>query len=587
MKLGLRTKLFLISLSLLLVFGGVGAVALEGELIGWVTRRVQGELVRHARTVREAVVSAPDLSSMDAADQLCDRLGRAMESRVTLLDARGKVLGDSELSPAQLVGLDSHGDRQEFLDARARGLGASRRESATMRTEMLYVALPFERGATSGVVRVAMPLGMVEDAQSTLRVYLATGALVGLVTALAMSWLAASLFARTLGRLVEHAREMVAGEEGELPESSDEERRLAGSLNAMAEELERTLAVLAEERGRSEAVLESMIEGVLALDEAQRVTLVNAAASELLELGDESLERPLGEVLPEAVISELVAEAREGPATRELAIGDPPRRRILARATPLGSARGTVVVLHDITEMRRLETVRKDFVANVSHELRTPVSIIRANAETLLDGAIEDPVRGRGFVEAVLRNSERLTRLISDLLDLSRIEAGRYKLELRPVEILEAVGHAVEAVEAKAAARRLELDVDVPEALDVRADPKALDQVLINLLDNAVKYTPEGGSVRVRAEPRGAELFISVEDDGPGIPAEHRARIFERFYRVDPGRSRDMGGTGLGLAIVKHLVESMRGKVGVEPARVRGTVFWMTLPLAGPAEAAP
>jgi two-component system phosphate regulon sensor histidine kinase PhoR len=239
---------------------------------------------------------------------------------------------------------------------------------------------------------------------------------------------------------------------------------------------------------------------------------------------------------------------------------------------------GTVIVLRDVTEMRHLETIRKDFVANVSHELRTPVSVIRANAETLLGGALEHETKGPQFVQAILRSSERLSTLIADLLDLSRIEAGKYHLEIQSVEVDEAIRHAVEAISSTAQSRRVSHDLSRSAQLHVMADPMALEQVLLNILDNAVKYTKDGGQVQVRAMEHRSGVRFEVEDDGPGIPPQHRMRIFERFYRLDPGRSRELGGTGLGLSIVKHLVESMGGTVGVEPASPHGSVFWFVLP---------
>jgi two-component system phosphate regulon sensor histidine kinase PhoR len=251
---------------------------------------------------------------------------------------------------------------------------------------------------------------------------------------------------------------------------------------------------------------------------------------------------------------------------------------VLARATSLRGRGGVVVVMHDVTELRRLETVRRDFVANVSHELRTPVSVIRANAETLLDGGLEDAGRARGFVESLLRHAERLSGLVSDLLDIARIEAGRVNLDPKPLQLADVILRAAQTVEPNAQRKSIAVRSEVLPDLTIVADVRALEHVVLNLLDNAVKYTPAGGHVVVRARTEGRTVRVEVRDDGPGIEPRHRARIFERFYRVDPGRSRDMGGTGLGLSIVKNLTESMGGRVGVEPASPRGSIFWFTLP---------
>jgi two-component system phosphate regulon sensor histidine kinase PhoR len=265
------------------------------------------------------------------------------------------------------------------------------------------------------------------------------------------------------------------------------------------------------------------------------------------------------------------------PQSTELEVNGGNKRNILARATPQADG-GVVVVMHDVTEIRRLETIRRDFVANVSHELRTPVSIIRANAETLLNGALERPDQARRFVDALLRHADRLGRLISDLLDISRIEAGKYPIEPRSLKLAPVVRRIFESVDVRAQTKQMTLSMKIDDDLVLVADAKALEQVLLNLVENAIKYTPERGNIEVHARREGDCVRIEIMDDGPGIDPIHRPRIFERFYRVDPGRSREMGGTGLGLAIVKHLVEAMRGRVGVDGRTPSGSVFWVVMP---------
>ncbi|MDP2345101.1 MAG: ATP-binding protein [Deltaproteobacteria bacterium] len=352
-------------------------------------------------------------------------------------------------------------------------------------------------------------------------------------------------------------------------------RRLAAWREAMG--------VVVEERDRFNALLQAMGEGVVALDDTGKVVLANAAARTLLSLGPDAL---IGQRLAVLSLLSLIEGAAGGVASAaEVEVIDDVRlRRVLVRATPKapsgGRPRGGVVlVVHDVTEIRRLETLRRDFVANVSHELRTPCSVILANAETLLSGALDDGARAQKFVEALHRNAEHLARLIADLLELSKIEAGKVTFVRVPLNLCEAATHVVEVIEPRARDKELSVVVDVDVDLQIEGDPKALDQVLINLIDNAVKYTPAGGHVRVSAHRQGNAARLCVEDDGPGVDSKHRARLFERFYRADPGRSRDVGGTGLGLAIVKHLVEAMDGDVGVEEALPHGTRFWVELPL--------
>lgn len=577
MRLGFRGRLFVVSLCLVTVVGVAAGIALQVSLRKWLEARLEATLLAQARMVREALTADAAPTTVDAADPLIDRLGVAAGVRITYIDANGRVLGDSSVSAARVPRLEDHGSRPEILAAIATGRGVSRRHSNTLQTDFLYVAVP----VNPGVVRVSMPLEQVDEALGRVRVFIVVAGLVGLAVAVLISFFASHLMSRRLRRMVGHARSLVGGDGARLDvASSDEFGRLAGSLNRMAEELEVSLATLARERGRFETVLDSMSEAVLALDADRRVTLVNVAATELLELSEGVTGALLDEVVAIPELSALASGAqREG--SEEFAIGAHEmmdKRVVLARARPIAATGGTVIVMLDVTEIRRLERIRRDFVGNVSHELRTPVSIIRANAETLLDGGLEDPNRARSFVEALYRNADRLTRIITDLLELSRIEAGRYELDLRPLDILAAARRAVEAIHERAQARQIEVTVADGEALIANADKKAFDQVLNNLLENAVKYTQDGGHVVVRATATPTTIRIAVEDDGPGIAPKYRERIFERFYRIDKGRSRETGGTGLGLAIVKHYVESMRGQVGVKSREPNGSVFWFEVP---------
>jgi len=287
---------------------------------------------------------------------------------------------------------------------------------------------------------------------------------------------------------------------------------------------------------------------------------------------------PVGEPLIEFMRVPAAFELIESEEAAQAEVQLPNGQRTLIRVARKWDSEGRVLLLEDVTTMRRLETVRRDFVANVSHELRTPVAVIRANAETLLAGAKDDPVMAPKLIDGLHRNAERLARILADLLDLSRLDAGQYRLEVTTVRVKALTEQSLTAVEPQAAARAVTIEVEIPDELAVKADPKALDQIFVNLIDNAVKYTRTDGHVWVAARAEGDTVRIEIRDDGPGIAEKHRARLFERFYRADPSRSRDAGGTGLGLSIVKHLVESMDGEVGVEPNSPRGSIFWVRLP---------
>ena len=331
-----------------------------------------------------------------------------------------------------------------------------------------------------------------------------------------------------------------------------------------------------EERDRFTAVLGATRAGVIALDAGGRVVEVNERAHDLVPFTGSPVGQRLEDVLDMPEVTELPGQA--GPEPRaEVTVPGPPRRVLSARvARPTDG--GHILLLHDITARRQMEGIKRDFVANASHELRTPVTVIRANAETLLDGALDEPEMARQFIDGIHRNATRLSDLLSDMLDLSRLEAGRYVLEPRVMPMEPMLQQVADNVAERAGSEGVRVAVEVPEELEGYADARALDQVLTNLVDNAVKYTPEGGRVVLRASAAAPGVRLEVEDDGPGIPAEQRHRVFERFYRVDTGRSRDLGGTGLGLAIVRLLVDAMGGRVGLEPVEPHGALFWVELP---------
>jgi two-component system, OmpR family, phosphate regulon sensor histidine kinase PhoR len=355
---------------------------------------------------------------------------------------------------------------------------------------------------------------------------------------------------------------------------SDEMRQLAEWVNFLADDTERSQRALAHERALLATVAEGLTQGVIAVDADHRIELLNDAAREMLGVTSSPVGEPLIEFVRVPQVFALLDSDEEATAEVDLASG----RRALIRVAKKWGAEGRVLLLEDVTKVRRLETVRRDFVANVSHELRTPVAVIRANAETLLAGAKDDPAIAGKLVDGLHRNAERLARILADLLDLSRLDAGQYRLELAPVGVRAVAEQALSAIDR--GHRNVEVAVSIADEVAVTADRKALDQILVNLIDNGVKYTRDGGHVWVDARDDGDRVRIEVRDDGPGIAEKHRARVFERFYRADPGRSREAGGTGLGLSIVKHLVESMRGEVGVAPNEPAGTIFWLRLPKA-------
>ena len=403
-------------------------------------------------------------------------------------------------------------------------------------------------------------------------------ALCTFVIAIVSGLFAVESLRRSLRELARSTQAVVRDSSRRVPyvdaQPSDETRQLAEWVNFLAEDAERSHRALARDRALLSALADGTTQGVIAVDDEHKIELLNDAAREMLGVSSSPVGEPLIEFVRVPQLFELLESDKTGSAEVQLA-----NRRAIIKVAQKWGSEGRVLLLEDVTQVRRLETVRRDFIANVSHELRTPVAVIRANAETLLSGAKDDPVMGPRLMDGLHRNAERLARILADLLDLSRLDAGQYRLDIGHVPLSAAIDQSMTAVETQAQTRGVRVDVAVGE-LAVKADPKALDQILVNLIDNAVKYTRAEGQVWIEAKVEDGTVRLEVRDDGPGIADKHRERVFERFYRADPSRSREAGGTGLGLSIVKHLVESMHGEVGVEPNQPQGSIFWLRLPLS-------
>jgi len=455
---------------------------------------------------------------------------------------------------------------------------------------MLYMAEPFQRaGEQRGVARVALSLASVDRAVADLQRLAAFAALLAIGLAVVLSSAAAQLVWRDAHALTEAARRMAAGDLATRirRSSQDELGELGRALDQLAASLSSTLSELKAERDRVSGILSGMQEGVLLLDRDGRVALVNPALCEMLLLPSDAQGKTPLEVIRHAELKGLLDEVVEHDEahSREIDLGGLKPRRLLVRAAPLaGEQGGTLAVFVDVTDMRRLETMRRDFVANVSHELRTPVTAIRSAAETLDTALEKDPEASRRFLQIIERNAERLRELVEDLLDLSRIESQKYNLSFTALDLETVTSHVLGLFRERAEKKQIKLSAELSAKLpEVFADAKALDHVLTNLVDNAVKYCPSGTTVSVRAREEAEVVRVVVADDGSGIEPRHLPRLFERFYRVDAGRSRELGGTGLGLSIVKHLVEAMGGSARVESQLGVGTEFSFTLRTSMPA----
>jgi two-component system phosphate regulon sensor histidine kinase PhoR len=531
-----------------------------GRLRSRLAAEQRAELLRDARLVATQWRPGTD------ADELADTAGRALGYRVTLIGTDGAVLGDSEFDGEALRRLENHGARPEVVAARSGDVGSAVRFSASAGDEELYVAV---RDPPLGFVRVSIGTQRFEQIVRGAQRDVVFSSLIALAGTLVLAWLFSRTVSRPVSELRDVARSIAAGDLTARPAlaAPGEVGDLAVALHRMTEELARRLGALREEDALLTALVDSLNEGVLALNERGEVVRINERGRGFLRitapvpLSAEML--PRNATLREAIESALAGEVTE-PAELQIA-----GRTLAVTARPLDVG-GAVVALFDLTAIRRLEVVRRDFAANVSHELKTPLTVVNGFAETLLHDEDLSAEQRRHFAETIVANATRMQRIVDDLLDLSRIESGGWVPEPASVDTAGLVRDVFTTVEREARAKGLSLVAEIDAVRRVHADPTALRQVLCNLVENAVRYT-SSGTVTVRAEDGRGGTWLHVSDTGVGIAAEHLSRIFERFYRVDPSRSRSEGGTGLGLAIVKHLVEAHGGRVHAESQPGRGT----------------
>lgn len=590
-RFGIRLRLFLVSV-VVIAFGLAAAqwYASRG-LDRDFALRTRNDLSLRAATVAVALREADALDSARC-EAPVRALAASAHGRVTLIDPSGSVRCDSSLDQASVRAMNNHNDRPEVLAARRDGASVATHESGTLGRPFVYAAHRINRPDGAWVVRVAVEPDVLANERATLRRLLLIAALLGLFGAAAMSTLAAQLVAAPVRALTDTARSMVRDLSVRTrTRANDEVGELAGALDELADGLATSMETLRAERDRLGTILDSMVEGVVVTDADSRVVVANRALREMfLRTQDQVIGRSPIEALRVAELHDAIEEAASGGQRTnvEFTVEGVRPRTLAASAAPLrgpdGTREGCVAVISDVTELRRLEGLRREFVANVSHELRTPVAAVRAAVETLEGGAIDNPKFAREFVAIIDRHADRLRRLVEDLLELSRIEAKELKLAPESLSVAEQCEHVVELFALAAKSKKTELTVRVADdAGRVFTDRRGLEHVLANLVDNAIKYAGEGARVAVSARaskaPDGApSVRITVEDTGPGIEARHLPRLFERFYRVDTGRSRQLGGTGLGLAIVKHMAEAMGARVTVESEVGKGTRFHVDLP---------
>jgi len=517
------------------------------------------------------------------------KLQELMDTRVTLMKEDGTVLADSDHNPRDM---DNHGHREEFIGAIEDGIGKSTRSSDTLHQNMLYVAIPVTNTASNEtyVLRLAISLEEVDQSISSLTVVLVVGLLILFVIAALISYRIALGLTRPLEEITQVAKRIKNMDYRARVEvqKTDEIGELGHAINAMADSLQIQMTRIRQNENHLQSVLSNMINGVVMMDSSGSILIMNERAEQVLGISAVKLiGRHYREMKQQFELSQLIIEGFDTKEHihEEITFYYPEERLLELNIVPIYQGNssdfgGILLVLQDVSAIRRLERMRSEFVANVSHELKTPIAAVKGFAETLLGGAVKDEETTKAFLEIIYDESERLNRLIGDILELSKIESRRVPLILSPVDIKQFMTHTIALLDVSASRKQIEVNLSSLEELYMEGDEDRLRQIFVNLLSNAISYTPEGGEIFVSISVTEQEMVrITIADTGIGIPEKDLPRIFERFYRVDKARSRGSGGTGLGLSIVKHLVELHKGTITVQSTVGKGTTFILELPL--------
>lgn len=564
--------------------------------VGWYTSKtlrnffldqIENDLKAKAYLISKQI--EPHLMSRDilAIDSICKNMGREIATRITIILPTGRVIGDSDENPGKM---ENHANRPEIRKALNGSAGSSIRYSNTLHQRMMYVAVPLQKtGTIISVIRTALSVSAIDDVFRRLQASIVWGGLViGLFAAL-FSFIASRYISRPIQEIKKGAEHFARGDfQYQLPYAPTEElNSLSDSLNQMALQLEERMQTISHQRNELEAVLSGMVEGVLAIDKDERVLSVNRAAAEIFESRPEKIQgRLIQEVIRNVDLQNFVKQALANEAHRinDISLFKDSERIINAYCSSLTDAEGlqigSLLVLNDVTHLRRLENIRRDFVANVSHEIKTPLTAIKGFVETLHNGDVDEPEEAERFLGIIAKHVDRLNAIVEDLLSLSRIEQEEINQELsiEKTRLLAVIKTAIQICQTKADEKNISLNLICDNDLSAEIDATQFEQVAVNLIDNAVKFSPPNSIVQIEALGTADGTVIHFKDQGIGIPQKHLSRLFERFYRVDKARSRELGGTGLGLAIVKHIVQAHNGNVNVESTPGHGSIFSIHLP---------
>ena len=584
----LRLKLIISYVLVVLVSFGFVAFYLSKNLEDHSLGELKSSLINQAYLI-SAELNTSDLKAaeFDSLEAKAKEISERIRCRITIINNQGVVLADSNKSEEDIPGMDNHAGRPEIKQALEGKTGIETRYSATLKIDMLYVALPIkDKNSIVGAVRVSLPVSSVREALFTIR----KTVFIGFVFALALAFVLASILSRQIikpiHKIIRASRRFSKGDFSRkiFQDSEDEIGELSLTLNKMAQQIQEKISQIETQNQKMTAIFSNMAEAVLVIDKTLHVVSINPAGEKIFGVKKNIVENKLFlEAIPNNDILEVVNKAlNEGkPISQEMNLVWPLQRVFQINASAIFESdvtSGCLLVIRDITEIRRLETMRRDFVANVSHELKTPLTSIKGFIETLMEGAVDDKENRMNFLRIIHEHSERLNSLINDLLDLSYLESKQAGLNKEELDLGKLIATVISGFKAQAKQKDVEITSRIADRTIIEADKDKIEQVFINLIDNAIKFNKKGGTIGIYSEDLGDKIKIIVEDSGIGIPAKDIGRIFERFYRVDKARSRQMGGTGLGLSIVKHIIELHGGSVGIDSTEGLGSRFWLILP---------
>ena len=586
--MGIGSRLFLIIFISLGLGIFVSYIIAERDITDTFQKHIINELQNQASLIVEVVDEVDTIGDLNEADSLADRLGSASNSRITLILSDGRVIGDSDVDTQNINDMDNHINRPEVQDAFLKGRGWSIRYSDTVKQQQMYYAILDNNDVSPNVIRIAVPYVNVDSAIGSLNLSIILIALVAFIVTSIASGIAANYAYRSIADLA-YATSKIADADGKarkkdlkaLPtERTDEFGNVAQSVSQISEELKSKINLIAKQRDQFGSVLDDLGQGIIVADIDGKITYENEQVSLILNKNE-----LVGKKITDLNIKSLnyllkrAKKKKKADIEFEIELNDRSIRWVLATINQSKTTKEFILVVHDITQLRRFSSMRRDFISNVSHELRTPVSVIMANSETLVDGALDDKKQSKVFAKAILHNAERLSDMVSSLLDLSRIDYGELKLNIEELPINEHINKAIDSLKNLGKRKNISIMCSCSKGQIVLADKNALERILNNLIENAFKYSDSQSTINISTKKVNDHLEISVKDSGRGIPNEEQDFLFDRFYRTAEARATEEKGSGLGLAIVKNLVNNLNGEVGVKNAKPQGSIFWFTLPL--------